>query len=230
MLARQGGRGDPQPPESPGALRRRQGHGHERDGLAGDGPPLTEATTSPTVGSAVFDGDSASTSALCRKRLSVVLGYVSDAFGHPVRPRCLRHRTWPASGVSAPRTIRMVVILPALSGADGPERLPLGDVNETSRRGRPGRGCGRVSLGNSTPRPSHPGSHPDVRGLNSHLSSGPGRRRPAGGGTPRPPRVVQGRPDPGAWRRGCSATRLQGRFPGRMVPALRSSWRGGAAR
>jgi hypothetical protein len=57
--------------------------------------------------------------------------------------------------------------------------------------------------------------------LRLHHSRGTGRCRPAAGGTRRPPRVVPGPQDPGASHRGCPATRLQGRCPGRIEPALR---------
>jgi hypothetical protein len=57
--------------------------------------------------------------------------------------------------------------------------------------------------------------------LRLHHSSGTGRCRPASGGTRRPPRVVPGPQDPGASHRGRSTARLQGRFPGRIEPALR---------
>jgi hypothetical protein len=63
-------------------------------------------------------------SELCRKRLSVVLGHVSDAFGHPVRHWCLHHQTWPASGSSA-RARPHGGRLAGAVGADEPERLPL---------------------------------------------------------------------------------------------------------
>src|SRR4029453_4670358 len=60
-----------------------------------------------------------------------------------------------------------------------------------------------------------------------HLSSGPGRRRPAGGGTRRPPRVVQGRtrsgttPDPCRTRHCPSAIHYSAECRGERSPRRR---------
>jgi hypothetical protein len=109
------------------------------------------------------------TGALLKKRLSLVLGHVSDAFGHPVRHRCLHHQTWPASGSST----RARPAWRWSCWADEPERLPLAKAEWHGRRGRPRRRPRRVSLGNSNTSSHSPGSHLDVRVLTRTLAAGP---------------------------------------------------------
>jgi hypothetical protein len=64
------------------------------------------------VGSAVFDGDYASPSALCRKRLSVVLEHVSAAIAQFVIHPLSAPADLAGIGFQHPSTIRVAVVLP----------------------------------------------------------------------------------------------------------------------
>jgi hypothetical protein len=68
------------------------------------------------------------------RRFSVVLGHVSDRLRISSVMGCPRQRTWPVSGSSTPRMMRMAVVLPAPLGPTNPNSWPSATVNDRSSR------------------------------------------------------------------------------------------------
>jgi hypothetical protein len=147
-------------------------------------------------------------------------------FGRGPRACVRRVGTSPPSSLSAPSDLAGVRLqhaeddarsggLAGPAGAHEPERLPLATVTDRPSRATrsPTRRVSRCSCNTSSYSPRFA---PGCQGLDPHLSSGPGRRRPAGGGTRRPPRVVQGRTWSGLRRtpHGPSAVHCSARMPG----------------
>jgi hypothetical protein len=98
--------------------------------------------------------------AMCPTRLDIpsVIGVCTTRLGRRRGP--------------APEHDRMAVVLPAPSGPTNPNACPSPRLNDRPSRATRARPGGSVS-GIPTRRPTHSGSHPDVRGLTRTLAAGP---------------------------------------------------------